>query len=465
MEKLSKQDEARIMRSLEEASDLIKSGQHPNDALHRVLTEGSFTPQMAQRMVEATNTALHLSHLKTASGSARAESFPMADTKVIFDQLYPVKVEAPAAKAAEALISVEYRRRESQNYLKLASPALPRLKVQPYGEASESCARRVRQQQQQLDKAAEAARLEYARQNYLVWNLAKAASDYFRLADHVPFAEVERRVTAEYGPVGRSCMDLLYGWSNGAARREKRAEASGQSLTLLYDSRRAPYDQIACLIKAAEQLPGLAKQAAATEVVRKQHDEAELGKYRRKKGPSRTLSPLASDEPVKPMRKVTGTNEPPAKAAALLGEPRPFAKAALDFGEAAVESGLKAVGMGEPPAVDLGAMSSVLDPAHETEIRTAKTRAMLHEFMTADPIISSYDAGKISSAFNQISQLAPTVAQQPGVMRGMMRKILQQEGVLEPFEADQLTKLEKQLMMSVKDVPAEATMQAGQLKA
>ena len=96
-----------------------------------------------------------------------------------------------------------------------------------------------------------------------------------------------------------------------------------------------------------------------------------------------------------------------------------------------------------------------------SEMRAAKARAMLHEFVTSDPIISSHDPADVSKAFNSISTLAPNLVSQPAIMRGALRKILQQQGVLEPFEADQLSKLDKGLVTSQKELPSAAAMGQG----
>jgi hypothetical protein len=260
---------------------------------------------------------------------------------------------------------------------------------------------------------------------------------------------VERRVFAEYGTIGKSCMDLVYHLTNG---KEKRAALESPE-SLIYDKRIHPYGMIAAVVEETRKLNELAKVACDTKSQAEKHEREFVDKIRpkKKKPPKKLDRFLESDEPVPVEQKAASVND-------ILGaEEVPFfPKAAFDLPEAVVESGKKTLGFSEPKPVDLGAIQKVMNPAHEAEMRAVKTQAMLHDFSNNDPVISSYDTDKVTEAFNQISELAPNVASQPAVMRGLMRKILQQEGVLEPFETDQITKLERQLTPSVKDIPAEA---------
>ena len=91
------------------------------------------------------------------------------------------------------------------------------------------------------------------------------------------------------------------------------------------------------------------------------------------------------------------------------------------------------------------AMTEFMDPAHEAELTKIRTQAMLSEFMATDPVISTYDPEELASAYNQVVQLTPRAALQPAVMRGLLRRFLQQQDALEPHEAGQLAGIESQL--------------------
>lgn len=459
MEKLSKPDESRILRALEKTASLIKAGSKPGEAVLQTVKSaefGEFTPQMVQRIVEATNTAMQLAHLKTASGEARVEAFPLVDPKSVFEDLYPTRVEAPAVKAAALAVPADYSRPETGQFMKVARPLPTREPVPMLGADPEIRAHRTMSIHNGLCKKAEAARSAYGRQRERVYMLAKQAALYFKQLDHKSFASVEQHVVGEYGAVGGSCMNMVYQLTNG---REKRA--SFDDLPHIYDRRLHPYGLISTLIEEAQASVALAKQAEEASIEKEKHETDYVDKIRPKK----------KDSSPPPKKSILESNEPVGvelKAAGLAGgrDSSFFNKAAFEVGDLSgsmLEGGSKAMGFGEAKPVNLDALQKVMDPEHEAEMRGIKTKAMLHDFMKGDPIISSYDTDKVTNAFNQISQLAPNVSQQPAVMRGMMRKILQQEGVLEPFETDQLTKLEKQLTPSGRDMPAEASRDIGQL--
>lgn len=87
----------------------------------------------------------------------------------------------------------------------------------------------------------------------------------------------------------------------------------------------------------------------------------------------------------------------------------------------------------------------LFDPVHDAEMRRIRMQAMLNDFLANDPVISTYDPDEVLDAFNQVSQLVPRASAQPAVMRGQLRKLLQQTNAMEPFEANQLVDVEKGL--------------------
>jgi len=460
MEKLSKQDESRIMRAMEKTADLVKAGSKPSAAVLQVVKSaeyGEFTPQMVQRIVEATNTAMQLAHLKTASGEARTESIPLAEPKAIFEDLYPAKVESPAVKAAAAVVPAVYSKPETGNFMKVARPLPAREPVPMYGADPEIRAHRTMAIHHGLCKKAEAFRSAYGRQREKVYMLAKTAANYFKMLDHKPFADVESHVVSEYGAIGKAAMETVFKLTNGC---EKRAALS--ETPLVYNRNIYPYSLFSALVEEAQASVKLAEASEEARMEKEKHETEFVDKIRPKKRPKdpEKHSILESDQPVSPELKAASVTETLGGSDSSF-----FPKAAFDFDlpSKMIEGGTSALGLGESKPVNLDALRKIMDPEHEAEMRGIKTKAMLHEFMSSDPIISSYDTEKITNAFNQVSQLAPNAAQQPAVMRGVMRKILQQEGVLEPFETDQLTKLERQLTPSSRDVPAEAGRDIGQL--
>ena len=98
----------------------------------------------------------------------------------------------------------------------------------------------------------------------------------------------------------------------------------------------------------------------------------------------------------------------------------------------------KALSPKSDEAIEEETVSELFDPDHEAELTKIRTQAMLSDFMSNDPVISTYDPDEVTGVYNQVVQMAPRSAQQPAVMRGLIRKMLQQQDAMEPFEADQV---------------------------
>jgi hypothetical protein len=111
---------------------------------------------------------------------------------------------------------------------------------------------------------------------------------------------------------------------------------------------------------------------------------------------------------------------------------------------------------GQPSASEIESevISDLLDPEHEATMQRIRMQAMLTEFMADDPVISTYDPDQVIEAFNQVAQMTPRAAIQPAIMRGQLRKMLQQQDAMEPFEAGQLIDVERGL----KDIAAPAEL-------
>jgi hypothetical protein len=150
--------------------------------------------------------------------------------------------------------------------------------------------------------------------------------------------------------------------------------------------------------------------------------------------------------PVKNLPAPSGQAPAPAKppAAKKAAVNRPFAKSAVDPFSTGMVMGSMALGLKEPPELSKyrEALADVYDPVHETRMNAVKSKAMLNDFLSNDPILSSYDPEAVTNIYNQIAAMAPNAAQQPALMRGLLRKSIQQGGVIEPFEVQQLTQME-----------------------
>lgn len=86
--------------------------------------------------------------------------------------------------------------------------------------------------------------------------------------------------------------------------------------------------------------------------------------------------------------------------------------------------------------------SELDDPDHLDELRGIQSRAMLAEMLNNDQVISGYAPEEVTNAYNEMVQLSPSAADQPALMRPLLRKRLSAGGT-EPFDAQQIADIEK----------------------
>lgn len=425
MDKLSEQDEKRIMAGLERVITLTNQGEHPDQAIFKIASDEKLSPPIVSRMAEAYNVSKTLSHMKHASGSARAESFKLANPVQILDKMYPAVVETPVSKAAALFKPDEYTRSETRNFNKVAAcgPMPKSEKPTPYPRDPSIQERKNYDKREGMKKKASSLLSDARGKFYQVMELAKEAGAYFRQVGHVPFKEVETQVLRAHGELGKTAMDMVYTFGN---IKEARAGdvASGMAW---YHAGTDPYLAIERLIKVGQEFHTASRVAARAEL--------ELSGFEEKIGAVKTASSgLLLDD-------------------ALGGGPprsHQVKRAVSDLTGALQQAGTLGLDILGPGAkteesVRRKTLSEVLDPEHETKLQGLKMKAVLNDFLANDPVLSMHDPHEVATAYNQLAELSPLVAQQPAVVRGMLRRMLQQEGVVEPFEAQQATTIERHL--------------------
>lgn len=100
MKELSRAQELRIIDAAERMVDLANGGMTPDDALYKVSTDESLTPEFVKRLGEVYNTSRMLHHFQTSTSEKRADEFPLAVAANVLQRMYPDKPEAETVKAA-----------------------------------------------------------------------------------------------------------------------------------------------------------------------------------------------------------------------------------------------------------------------------------------------------------------------------------------------------------------------------
>jgi hypothetical protein len=96
----------------------------------------------------------------------------------------------------------------------------------------------------------------------------------------------------------------------------------------------------------------------------------------------------------------------------------------------------------DPLASVKSEFNSLSDPDHESALQGIRAKSVLHDLMLNDPVISGHDPQDVAMAFNEISELSPSLVSSPGMLNAVLRKRLE-AGQLGDFDVKQLLEMDK----------------------
>src|SRR4029077_20857665 len=99
-----------------------------------------------------------------------------------------------------------------------------------------------------------------------------------------------------------------------------------------------------------------------------------------------------------------------------------------------------------PERLKTDALMNVTDPAHENKLRGLRSQSMLHNLMNTDEFLSGEDPQKVTGLYNEINKLSPHAADQPLLMRALLRRYLAM-GAVDPHDVGQLSDIEGKLKL------------------
>jgi len=401
IELLDKDTERKAIDTVKEAVDAWAAGNigTPSDAIIKAAEGKDFTPEMLSRVVESFNSAAQLAHFETADHDKRADTIPLADATDVVSHFFPEKVETKQEKAASVRVADGYGQPELADYMtirseKQASETMAPLKLPPrhYPRDRASMLKTAQRDFAIARRRAEGLRTE-ARAHYdNVIKASAALAEHFRTPGHIPFDVVESRARARWGVKVATLLDAVYHEGKLAQLHEKRANVTGKEVVFV-NEREFPYS----LIKGA-----LAEGEAFAE---KMYEIVDVVDEATKK--MAAAMPAINKEAQDPLESFEQT-----------------------FGIQSAPS--------EAPAPILTAMS---DPAHEARLAAIGQYYALNDLMTNDPVISAVEPQAVLDAFNKLSDVAPMVARDPVMLRGILRRYVQQPDI-DPFEMKSLVDLD-----------------------
>jgi hypothetical protein len=424
MKSLSAADESRVMAAIEKTADYVNGGLTPNDAIIKAAEEAQIPPGHVNLMVHAYNTGRTARQRQVGDTALeKAADFPLADAGVVLEALYPSQVKTAAQTVREHVLSPEYqlsprgmleRRAAAEKRATAATvslrmcdppPPLPSDPTTPIKKAyalRERNNHRIDESRRQVSQAFDKLATSF-----------QILDVYFRTPGSTPFPVASPDIAIRYGAEGERLL-------------EKLAEVSP---LLAKQAPRTVHDHERGYLKLAEDV---LEDATTWRELRAAHEK------------------LAAQLTAETEAALLPFVQPPSNSILDPSSDKQAAAAPFAWGMfgGAVGNGLNdTVKHMQPPTTQSLVqqnMSSLTDPQHEANLRNIRMQAMLQDLMTNDPVISGYDPDETLTAFNEIGEASPRAADQRLVMQTLLRKRLAQ-GVLDPFEVDQLLGIEGKL--------------------
>lgn len=435
MKSLSKEAEQVILDAIEQVCNAANDGTNPTDAVVKVANDLSLSKNYIRLVCTGYNTgATTYQREKSAGLLQKLAEFPLADADKAILQIFPDKVESPSVIKRATVVSDEYseppRRsafQAARRMEKVAEMRLPEPVIKPVTEFGDAQMRMKKAYNKVLDlkNQVEEARFQYsAAQTKLLTNLGEFG-DYMKYSSDWQFADVDFAVQQKYGNAGKAVMSYAHIGSNSKEKRSSGPTATARPVNWS----EAPFSMVADCIKSA-------RAVKTTEKSYHELRDAAIAKE------AALLSPYL---PPKPEPRLIGV---------------------LDGGVYEKESGMMSYVLGSTLARSLvptpnqssvkspSEMASkydddLSDPQHDNELRGIQARTMLQDLLANDEVISGYPPNEVLDAYSEVSQLSPRSATQPAIIRPLLRKRLTQ-GAMEPFEAAELSTIEKNIADSTR---------------
>lgn len=413
--------EKEILAATKEAAQYNVEGKDPNDSIIKVALDRKLNAHKIARVVEAFNIAKHHQFFRS-DATDKTAAFPIAEIDPILKAVFkdsPVVDNQTSEKTAslDLIVSREKNVKVAsepenipvstvkdlpQNIEFLASHALGAVKLAKDEEEF------FRSQKQYWHDA-------------ILSNGVKIASYFNQLQNRDEFVKFASILRSAFGQKGDQITEIV----RKAANTNLPELPSDDNVGILPMPKSEPYNHVIELFDAL----GRYKEAhenhekSAADFLQKEAKVNELLGIKKEAGMG-----VLGEDPVDLV--IKNTNHPlNFNLAARKGTD----SAITDMAAKAQESAAKAK----------HAPSKAIDD--DPEIQDFKRMTMLNEMLESDPIISKLSPEDVQSAYNSITQMAPTVSlSHPEIVRSVLRQASAQQA-LDPFTAKQLVELEQSI--------------------
>jgi hypothetical protein len=466
MKKLTPATERRLMECINLTTDNVNDGMHPNAAIIKAASAAGVAPGEVKLVVHAYNTGRTArQRVEGDDPFEKSAEFEMADLPTILDEMYPDNVKKASVNDFE--ISPEYSFSPKPMLARLGSREKRAIHVDwktlgdttivapaAYPSDPKAAMQKASANADRLKTDVEEHRRKAASAFDDMAETFTGLTGYFRRPDARPIPVVKEAVMLIHGGKGEEVMDQLIKVTPSLMKLAN--HKTGQSLLGTrgrekmcsvdsLDATDEPFPAIARLLGQVDTYKRLKQAWSEKQAEAKQQAEVLLRPFAVPAVSLSILGPSLDDE----MAKAAGFNPMGMMGSVALMQ-NMVGRPAANRLKAPEESQLVE-----------STLQDLTDPAHEAKIRGINTQAMLQDLVLNDPVISGYDPEEVSTAYNDLVQISPSLADQKLPMQAMLRKQLQQ-GQLDQFEVDQLmdteNKARQRNQMQVKGVSPDGSI-------
>lgn len=389
MEKMSKSNEKKLLKALDKAANLSRSGLEPDHVLTKVAREFQLTPAEICRVTETYNKAKSVAFLKQASSDIRANDFPLANSSAVIKSIYEKTAVETTSKSTPMKNYAAMCSYGDKGCEKVASE-------KPEIERSSSCSRdtgSIFKEAMAYKDLQDHIRTDLTdkysglRQSLEV-SMQKVAK-YCEFSHSKELKKIARLTINAYGDQGQKFIDDVNKrmLKPTIPTLEKTAHAAMFPVGEPYVSIAEAFTEGQALVKVAKDLDFFHKQA-----------DADLTSAL---GASKALKEVMSG---------------PAS--------------------------------GKPEFIDA---QTGMSPEWDNYLKALNAKRMLYNLYRFDPIVKSYPLEDVTQVYNEIAELTPSLSDNKAWMRAATRRLLTQGSAADPFELKDMLTGEKERVTSKKD--------------
>jgi hypothetical protein len=424
-QKMRKETEAKILQYLEKVAEEINAGATPNDAIIKVARDLDIEPGHVQLIIQAYNNARTNQQRKSSNNLVeKIAAFKLANPRRIFNELYPSQIKTAAVLARETEVSDDYKYHPElprMDYSVLTKEASAKDKTWDIPRDSERYVKKAWSLIRELQQERE----ERRRQLSACYDKVASSYDellyYFKQVGHpIRYKEVKENAEALFGKSAEVLMKYI-----AQDMPQLIKEAAPRRAMIAVDYNRPPFNLIA---KCLEETKKYAQLKAAFSTFDK---EAAVATER--------ITNYFIPQEIKPPTKFRGSL---VKAGGLTEEVGRNVFIGLSSGLAGNVMG-RAIPLPDDK-LKTRALLEIMDPSHENKLRAIRSQAILSDILAHDEYLSGEAPEKVTGLYNQITQISPRAADQPLLIRALLRRYIAQ-GQIDPHDISQLVDIETKL--------------------